>query len=86
MDLVPFVERSESIELTDHEGKILELCTYDNKLAAIPFSYTLTTLIADSDIMRCREGGTITQFLEAYDAQKNPALIEGLDRRYIMYE
>ena len=78
MDLTPFVEGSETIDLSDYEEKVLELCSYQGRYAAIPFEYNITTLIANDEVVNMKDW-TISDFISLDNLQEEH-LINGLDR------
>ena len=79
LDLVPFVQNSKYVNLEDYEEKVLNICSHKQQIAAIPFAYTLTTLIANSDYIPLRNGWTIADFIALAQSENEPVLLEGLD-------
>lgn len=80
LDLTPFAEKSDTVNLGDFEEKLLALCSHEGKVAAIPYMFELKTLIADKDVLGDRQGWTVAEFIEWDEKLKEPALLEGLDR------
>ena len=80
LDLTPFAEKSDTVNLGDFEEKLLALCSHEGKVAAIPYMFELMTLIADKDVLGDRQGWTVAEFIEWDEKLKEPALLEGLDR------
>ena len=80
LDLTPFAEKSDSVNLTDYEEKVLGLCSHAGKVAAIPYMFELKTLIADKDVLGDGQGWTVSEFIEWDKKLEEPALLEGLDR------
>ena len=70
IDLNPYIDKSENINLDDYEEKALGLYRCDKSIAAIPYSFSLFSMIVNSEDYGDCSGWTIYDLME-YDSQ-NP--------------
>ena len=65
-DLYPYLEKSAELSAEDIMQSILNACTYEGKLAAIPQKFTLQMLLVDGEKYVGEDGWTIEDMI-AYD-------------------
>lgn len=80
LDLTPFAEKSETIHLSDYQKKLLEICSHEGKVAAIPAAFELATLVADSEIIGDGKGWKVSDFVNLGKNLKMDELLPGMDR------
>lgn len=67
IDLNPYIEKSGVIHLEDYEEKALGLYRYDKSIAALPYSFSLFSMIVNSEDYGDQVGWTIYDLIE-YDS------------------
>lgn len=51
IDITPFIEKSGTINQEDYQEKVISAFTYDGKIVAIPRSFTISTLVVNTELL-----------------------------------
>ena len=82
-DLTPFIEESETVNLSDYYESILDLCKVGDFVAAIPKSFEIRTCYADADTFD-RETITVNDLIEYDTAHDEKILGSGYTRNKVL--
>ena len=83
-DLYTYLESSSVLNREDFLDNILESYTFNGKLAGIPKSFSVSTLIASSADLGNEMGWSLDEMIDYADAHSGAQLFDGLDQASMM--
>ena len=79
-DMTPYLEKSSVLSKDDFFDSVLSSYTFDGKLAGIPKTFTLSTIVGKASDLGDRNGWTVDDVMEYANAHEGTALFEGMTK------
>ena len=84
-DMTPYLEKSSVLNKDDFFDSVLSSYTFDGKLAGIPKSFSLSTIVGKASDLGDRTGWTVDDVMEYANAHEGTALFEGMTKSGMLY-
>ena len=84
-DMAPYLEKSSVLNKDDFFDSVLDSYTFDGKLAGIPKTFTLSTIVGKASDLGDRTGWTVDDVMEYANAHEDAALFEGMTKSGMLY-
>lgn len=79
-DMTPYLEKSSVLSKDDFFDSVLSSYTFDGKLAGIPKTFSLSTIVGKASDLGDRNGWTVDDVMEYANAHEGTALFEGMTK------
>ena len=79
-DMTPYLEKSSVLSRDDFFDSVLQSYTFDGKLAGIPKTFSLSTIVGKASDLGDRNGWTVDDVMEYANAHEDTALFEGMTK------
>lgn len=83
-DLYAYLEKSDKLEVSDFRKSILELFTYNGKLATIPPVVTISTMLGKSEVVGNKQGWKVEDVVKLANRYPDARLLADADKTDIL--
>lgn len=83
-DLYPWLEKSTQLDQADYYGNLLQSMTYDDKLVAIPYSFSLQTMVGKAADVGQERGWKLQDIMEFAKEHPGVELFDYATQEYVL--